>query len=337
MKNLFMEKEGSLEIRDKQMPEATGDYVVVRIVCCGICGSDVNAYRGGNPTVKYPIDGIGHEGVGIVHSVGKDVKSIAVGDRVALEPYIPDYTCHSCMEERFNNCEHLHVAGVHTDGMMADYYMIKESLVHKIPDSLSFRHAALIEPLTIGLHGTFRANVKKGDIVAVTGAGPIGILASFAVLSKGATPVIMDVLQDRLDYALSLGIPYAFNNSQGGFDSYIEKEFGHLADKMIECTGAPFILANMHDYVRHGGCIALVGWPKAPVTINTVRCMQKELDIHPSRNSNKLFPEATRLIATGFVPVERMITKTVSLEDTEETIKDMIKNPADYVKVVVEI
>lgn len=328
---------GKLELVEKPDPCLKDGYAIVKIMSVGICGSDVSAYKGGNPTVRYPIDGIGHEGVGYISEIGENDANLKVGDRVALEPFIPDMECHECREEKYNNCEHLKVAGVHTDGMMCDYYSIPIRFIHKIPDSLSFHRAALVEPLTIGLHGAFRAGVEKGDVVAITGAGPIGMLASFGVLSKGAIPVIMDVNQERLDYARSIGLPYAFNNSNGGFPEYQEERFGHRADAMIECTGSPFIHKEMHDYVRHGATIALVGWPKEPVVINTVRCMQKEINIHPSRNSNKLFPESIRLISEGFVPVDKMTSKIISLDEVEETIKDMIQNPGSYIKVVVDV
>jgi threonine dehydrogenase-like Zn-dependent dehydrogenase len=106
---------------------------------------------------------------------------------------------------------------------------------------------------------------------------------------------------------------------------------------MIECTGAAEILEEMHNYVCYGGRIALVGWAKNPVTINTIRCMQKEIDLCPSRNSANKFPEAIVLILRGKIPTDQIITKVIGLEDTDEVIQDMIANPSDYLKIVVEI
>ena len=106
---------------------------------------------------------------------------------------------------------------------------------------------------------------------------------------------------------------------------------------MIDCTGAPVILEQMHNYVCYGGRIALVGWPHNPVSINTVRLMQKEIDVCPSRNSNKKFPEAIELIHDDKIPTDAMITKMVKLEEVEATIQDMIKAPSEYLKVIVEI
>ncbi len=319
-------------------PELTGGHAVIKMETCGICGSDVTAYRGSNPTMKYPIKGIGHEGIGTIIEIGANEKNLKAGDRVALEPYVPDFTCHMCKSGRYNNCANLRVRGVHTDGMMVEYISHPVQLIHKLPDGLDAVKAACIEPLTIGLHGATRAKVTKGEKVVIFGAGTIGLMAAFACLSYGAVPILVDVLQKRLDFAKEIGIPYTFNSEDGEIAAYLrEVTAGKLPEAMIDCTGAPVILAEMHNYVCHGGRISLVGWPKQPVTINTVRCTQKEIDIYPSRNSANKFPESIELIYSGMVPVDKMITKTIELAETENVIRDMIENPSDYLKVVVKI
>lgn len=338
MKVLSLLKPGELVIKNLPKPTLLPGQAVVKIEMCGICGSDVTAYRGVNPTMKYPIDGIGHEGVGIIEEIGENDKGLKPGDRVALEPYVPCNECHMCKQGRFNNCENLRVCGVHKNGMMAEYFLHPVQLLYKLPDSLNFKQATLVEPLTIGLHGATRARVSKGDNVVVFGAGTIGLLAAFACINYGATPILVDVLQSRLDEAKKLGVPYVFNSQNGELEAFLrEATGGTLPDAMIDCTGAPAILQEMHNYVRHGGRIALVGWPHAPVSINTVRCMQKELDIFPSRNSNAKFPESIGLVNNKKVPTDDIITKTIALEEVEATIQDMVQNPAQYMKVVVKI
>lgn len=148
----------------------------------------------------------------------------------------------------------------------------------------------------------------------------------------------MDVLQKRLDYAKELGVPCTFNSKDGNVEEYLrEVTGGKLPEAMIDCTGAPVILENMHNYVCHGGRTALVGWPHDPVRINTVRLMQKEIDVCPSRNSNGKFPEAISLVNEGRVPTDAIITKMIELDQVEDTIKDMIQSPSDYLKVIVNI
>lgn len=338
MKILNLPQKEQLNIEEAPKPTLEPGQAVIKIEWCGICGSDVTAFRGTNPTMKYPVEGIGHEGVGIIEEIGENDKGLKVGDRVALEPYVPCNECHMCKAGRFNNCKDLRVCGVHKNGMMAEYFLHPVQLLYKLPDSLDFRRATLVEPLTIGLHGVSRARVSKGEHCVVFGAGTIGLLAAFACLHYGATPILVDVLQSRLDQAKALGIPHVFNSKEGGVEEFLrEATNGKLPEAMVDCTGAPVILQEMHNYVCHGGRIALVGWPHAPVAINTVRCMQKELDICPSRNSNAKFPEAIDMVAGGEIPTDAIITKDITLEQVEETIKDMAANPAEYLKVVVKI
>jgi len=338
MKVLSLIKPGELIFEDLPKPELTLGNAIVKMEACGICGSDVTAYRGVNPTVRYPIQGIGHEGVGTIEEIGENDKGLKIGDRVALEPYVPCNKCHMCKAGRFNNCTDLNVCGVHKNGMMAEYFSHPIELIYKLPEELDFHSAACIEPLSIGLHGATRARVSAGDHVVVFGAGTIGLMASLACLNYGAIPIVVDIIQMRLDLAKECGIPYTFNSSNGNVVEYLQQiTKGKLPEAMIDCTGAASILEQMHNFVCHGGRIALVGWPHEPVKINTVRCMQKELDIFPSRNSNAKFNEAINLIASNKVPVKKIITKTIELSEAEAVIKDMIANPNDYMKVVVDL
>lgn len=338
MKVLSLIKPGELVIEDLPKPKLTSGNAIVKIEACGICGSDVTAYRGVNPTVSYPIQGIGHEGVGTIVEIDKNDKGLKAGDRVALEPYVPCNKCHMCKAGRFNNCKNLKVCGVHKNGMMAEYFSHPIELIYKLPNELDFRSAACVEPLTIGLHGATRARVSKGEHVVVFGAGTIGLMASFACISYGAIPIIIDILQTRLDFAKECKIQHTFNSSNGKVVEYLQQVTnGKLPEAMIDCTGAPSVLEQMHNYVCHGGRIALVGWPHDHVSINTIRCMQKELDIHPSRNSNAKFEESINLITSGSIPVDKIITKTIELSEVKETIKDMAENPNDYMKVIVNI
>lgn len=338
MKVLSVIQPGDLQIQEIAKPVACPGHAVVKMVICGICGSDVTAYRGTNPTMRYPIEGIGHEGVGIIEEIGPNDKGLMVGDRVALEPYVPCNECHMCKAGRFNNCTHLKVCGVHKNGMMTDYFMHPVQLIYKLPDSLEFQRAALVEPLTIGLHGAFRARVSKGEYCVVFGAGTIGLLAAFACIHAGATPIVVDVLEARLGFAQKVGIAHIFNSSYGDVEAYLsDVTSGKMPEAMIDCTGSPFVIKNMHNYVCHGGRIALVGWPHNPVEINTVRCMQKELDVLPSRNSNAQFPTAIEMIDSGEIPVDEFISATIQLDEVEQTIQKMIENPELYLKVLVTI
>lgn len=340
MRTLSILEPGKLVMESLPRPVLAQGNAIVKMEMCGICGSDVTAYCGTNPTMRYPIHGLGHEGMGVIEEIGENDKGLCIGDRVVLEPYVPCNECHMCREGRYNNCTSIHVCGVHKNGMMTEYFSHPISLTHKLPDDLDSLRASLAEPLTIGLHGAARANVKAGETVVIFGAGTIGLMAGFACLSYDAVPILIDIEQKRLDFAKNeVNIPNTFNSRTDGDLLGFLKNItdGKLPDAMIDCTGANSILADMHNYVCHGGRIALVGWPHGDVTINQTRMMQKELDILPCRNSAHKFPEAIALLQRRKLPIEKLITKTIQLDETEDTIRDMIARPGNYLKVVIKI
>ena len=139
MRMLSIFEPGKLVMEDMPRPTLTPGHAIVEIEKCGICGSDVTAYSGKNPTMKYPIHGLGHEGVGTIVEIGENEEGFKVGDRVALEPYVPDFSCHMCKVGRFNNCADLHVCGVHKDGMMTEYFSHPIKLLYKFPESSAGR------------------------------------------------------------------------------------------------------------------------------------------------------------------------------------------------------
>ncbi len=338
MKVLCIDKKETLLVRDFEMPQVTQKNAVIKMIKCGICGSDVTAYRGSNPTMKYPVNGIGHEGVGIIEAIEQNEKGLNKGDRVALEPYVPCNSCYMCKQGRFNNCTDIRVCGVHKDGMMAEYFSHPIQLLYKIPDEMTFTEAAFVEPLTIGLHGVARAKVGKGDWCVIFGSGTIGLMAAFGCIEKGATPILIDIVDSKLQRAKTYGFEHVINSQKEDVvQRLLELTNNKLPENLIECTGSPQVISKMHDYVCYGGRIALVGWPKAPVEINTVRSTQKELEIYTSRNSNAQFPTAMEMIKNKKLPISDLVTKEISLSEVESTILDMIDHPDNYTKVVVEI
>lgn len=339
MRALSIKEPRKLVLEEIEKPELIEGNAIVRVEKVGICGSDITAYKGSNPTMKYPIQGLGHEGVGVIVEIGENNKGLKVGDKVALEPYVPDFTCHMCQAKRFNNCMNLRVCGVHKDGMMVDYFLHPVELIYKIPEDMELSEAVLVEPLTISMHGCTRAKVSKGENVVIFGAGTIGVMAAFTCQHYGATPILVDVLDSRLEFAKNtLSISHVFNSTKGDLVEYLmDLTNGKLPEAMIECTGSPAVISNMHNYVCHGGRIALVGWPKSNVEINQIRLMQKEIDLYPSRNSCAKFPEAIDLIYGKTLPITKVITKTIALYQLEETILDMMEKPENYLKVVINM
>lgn len=338
MRIICVSEPGKVSIDETPYPVLQQEYAIVKIIYCGICGSDTGAFKGSNPTVKYPIVGLGHEGIGIIEEIGDNDKGLKKGDRVALEPYISCTKCHQCLKGRFNNCTDIRVCGVHTTGMMSDYFIHPIRLIHKIPDTLSLEEAVLTEPFTIGLHAATRGAVTKGDKCLIFGAGVIGLMTAFAVQTYGGQPILCDVLQGRLDKAKEIGFENVFNSAEGDLVEYLKNiTDGKMADVIIDCTGSPMVVKNLHLYISYGGRIVLVGWSNKPVEINTIKLMQKEVTIYASRNSNQKFPEAMKLIGQGVLPIDKMISGFVKVDDFQDTLLNIIANPEDYLKVVVQI
>jgi threonine dehydrogenase-like Zn-dependent dehydrogenase len=210
MKALFLEGPGIVNIKEVPYPERKKGYAIVKMTAASICGSDISAYRGHGQAVSYPLI-LGHEAVGIVEDIDENAAGIKVGDHVILDPYLYCGECYSCSLGRTNCCEHLKVLGVQTNGAMCEYISHPDNLLHKLPDNISLELAPLAEPLTIALHGLHRAQTKKGEHIAIIGAGPIGLLAGMAALQYGAIPIIIDIMDERLELAKSQGIKHVIN------------------------------------------------------------------------------------------------------------------------------
>ncbi|MGI6578985.1 MAG: zinc-dependent alcohol dehydrogenase [Saccharofermentanales bacterium] len=327
-----------LRIEDVKKPECNSGFALIKMIKCGICGSDVNAYLKTNPTVNYPIIGLGHEGIGEIEELLDDDTDFKIGDRVVIEPYIPCMKCNMCKNERFNNCENLKVSGVHTNGVMSGYFLHPLKLIYKIPDKLTDSEACLVEPLTISLHALFRANVKAEENVVIFGAGTIGALASLAANAYGANVNIVDVNNKRLEYIKSLGIENIINSTQEDLIKTLRENCcGRLPSVMIDCTGSNAILENIHEYVEHGARVVWVGWPKKNIKLNQTKCMQKELSIFASRNSNNKFPEAINLLSNKIIPSVELITDEIKVDELETMFIDLIQNPSNHLKVVVNL
>lgn len=336
MRIVNLSEPGKISVEEMDYPVLQEGYAIVEVVYCGICGSDVSAFKGVNPTAKYPLEGLGHEAVGVIKEIGDNDAGLCVGDRVALEPYIGCTVCHRCQRGDYNNCTDLRVCGVHTGGMMRDYFSHPIRLVHKLPDDLSMEDAVLVEPFTIGLHAITRSNVAAGDFCLIFGSGIIGLMAAFGAKNRGATPLLVDMQQSRLDEAKEMGFE-VFNSQTGDLEAYLkERTAGRMADVIVDCTGAPPVIGSVHLYAAYGARISLVGWPNKPVEINTIKCMQKEVSIFPVRNSRHQFPVAMELVRSGVLPVERLVTKHVPVEAIESTLDDIRLHPENYLKAVVD-
>lgn len=334
MKAVYMEKPWNIEISDVQMPEPKEGEALLRVKSAGICGSDIGAFRGTNGLVSYPRI-IGHEIAGEVISIPENNKNgIKPGDRVIVDPYLYCGHCYPCSIGRTNCCVDLKVLGVHVDGGMAEYFCHPADMLLKVPDDMPWDIIPLAEPLTIALHGIHRLNLKAGEHIAINGAGPIGLLAAMVALHYGAEPIMIDLVKERLDFAKSLGVQYTINlREEDLIEKVREYTNGRMAECVMEASGANSAIRATLDIVSHAGRIALTGWPKQETPIPTDMITRKEVDVRGARTSAGEFPEAIELIYHQKVDVRRILTKVISIDEAPETIRDIEKNPGDYMKV----
>ena len=327
-----------VECIDVEKPTPKAGEALLKIEAAGICGSDIGAFRGTNNLVSYPRI-IGHELAGVVLSIPEDnPKGIKVGDKVVVEPYVYCGHCYPCRIGRTNCCTDMHTLGVHIDGGMCEYFCHPAHMLVKMPEGMTFEQAAMAEPLTISMHGIHRGAFKAGEYCVVIGAGPIGLAAAMTAQAYGGHGILIDIVQERLDFAKNVtGIEYVINSGkEDAVKKIAEITNGDMAQLVIECSGANQAIRATFDYVCNAGRVVFTGWPKKETSLPTDIITKKELDVRGGRNSVHEFEEALELIQSKRVDMPKMLTKTVTPDEAPATIIDIEKNPGNYMKVVVK-
>ncbi|MDO4521984.1 MAG: zinc-binding alcohol dehydrogenase family protein [Eubacteriales bacterium] len=338
MKAVKLEEPKNIACVEIAKPSPQKGEALLKIMTAGICGSDIGAYRGTNSLVSYPRI-IGHELAGVIESIPEDnPKGLCPGDEVLVDPYLYCGECYPCSIGRTNCCTDLHVLGVHVDGGMAEYFCHPADMLVKKPAELSWEEAAMVEPLTISLHGVHRGALKAGEYCVVIGAGTIGLLAGMVGQAYGAHVILLDLVQERLDFAKSLGIEYVINSGkEDAVEAVKAITGGNMAQLVMECSGANAAIRATLDYVSHAGRITLTGWPPRATELPTDVITRKEIDIRGARTSAGEFEEAIQLIVEKKVDIKKILTKTVSIDEAPETVRDIEQNPGNYLKVVVDL
>ncbi|HET9598922.1 MAG TPA: NAD(P)-dependent alcohol dehydrogenase, partial [Anaeromyxobacteraceae bacterium] len=267
MRAVVLEKKGELRLRDIELPQAVGPAdVKIAVERVGVCGSDVHYYthgRIGPFVVKDPMV-LGHEASGKVVEVGSAVKDLKVGDRVCMEPGIPDLHSRASRLGLYNvdpNVVFWATPPVH--GCLARTVVHPAAFTYRLPDNVSFAEGAMVEPFAIGMQAATKARIQPGDLAVVIGCGTIGIVTALAALAGGCSRVIVsDVLQEKLDLAARYPGITAVNVKKEDLGAVVRAATdGWGADVVFEASGSPAAYKGLFDQLRPGGCVVLIGIP----------------------------------------------------------------------------
>lgn len=313
---------GNLEVQDKPEPFPKEDQVKIKVKYAGVCGSDIHTYEG-DYKVGAPVT-LGHEFSGEVVEVGEGVTEFKVGDRVTSETtYYICGECEYCQTRDYNLCNHRKGLGTQQDGAFAKYVIARKQSVHRLPENVDYRSAAMTEPLACTYHAIEKVNIQEGELVVVIGPGPIGLLAAQVAKSRGATVIITGLSNDqlRLDKAKELGIDYARNTQEEDIKALVEQlTNGYGADVVLECSGAVPAAKQGLDLLRKKGKYAQVGlFAKPVVEFDLEKIIQKEIHVVGSRSQKPAdWEPALALMNEGKVNAKALVTHEFNITQWDE-------------------
>lgn len=335
MKAIRVESPRQINIIETEKPEIkTGNEVLIKVKMVGVCGSDMHIYHGTNPLATLPRI-IGHEVTGVVEAIGDDVSSISVGDKVVLEPIMTCGQCYACRSGRQNVCDQLVVFGVHREGGMQEYLVVPEKVVHKVDSSLDFKEAVLVEPFTIGAQANWRGDVRQGDIVFIMGAGPIGLCVLKIAKLKGATVIISDLSDERLEFAKRWGVDFTINAGKLDVkEQVMEMTNGMGANVVIDAVCIPKTFEDAIEVASIAGRVVVLGFDSRTSNIPQLPITKKELTIVGSRLQTNKFPEVIKLFNERKLQVEDMVTHEFPVENMKDAIELIENEPSKIRKIV---
>lgn len=333
-------RQGALAVKDMPVPEAGPHQVLIRVRGAAVCGSDLHAYNydPGYEFIQVPVV-LGHEFSGTVVEAGSAVEDIQAGDRVVAEATQYCGRCSCCLAGRANICENFQVTGLHLDGGMAEYACIDARFAHRLPEGVGYTAGALVEPASVAVHGVAdNCRIRPGDVVVVTGAGAIGLLAAQVARAMGAGEVTIVGLSGDAPVRLRWAVEHGFRTvCLDGQDPCAES--GQVsrpgeADVVIECSGGPEALAGATGLLRKGGQLTVVGLYARPAEIFFTAAVRKEIVIRTSYSSRWVnYEQAIRLINSGQVEVESL-ARVFPLADAVEAFQASLQK--EVVKAVLK-
>ena len=341
MKASVCYKQNDLRTEDLPIPEISDNEVLIKMLACGLCGTDIQKIRG--DTVNKPTV-LGHEVVGKIVKKGKNVSKFEIGDRVITAIHVPCFTCHYCNKGHYTICEQFRTNNIDPGGF-AEFIRIPKlhlnHLTHKVSNNVTDEEATLIEPIACCLHGLKQADIRPNDSVLIMGAGTIGILHAQLAKIKGANKVIVsDMSEFKLQKALNVGCDYAINIKEKNIIDEVNKiTDGQGVDVIVIAAGVSSLVADAVNMVRRAGkIIVFSGFDKNKlVTLDVSRFFKDEISIIGTYSVTPYeFPEALDLLEKRKLNTKEMITHVYPLNKLSEAI-DISTNPEQPVlKVIIK-
>jgi 2-desacetyl-2-hydroxyethyl bacteriochlorophyllide A dehydrogenase len=284
---------------------------------------------------------MGHEASGVVEAIGRNARNVAVGDRITFDSTVYCNQCQWCRLGRVNLCDNRKILGVsipafRRDGCMAEYVVMPWWITYKLPDAVSFEEAALVEPAGVSMHAARITPIDVNDVVAVVGAGPIGLFAVQAAKVKGAGKVIaLDVREERLAFARKLGADITINPSQGDVKAEMQRLVGRTdVDAVLEAVGTPAAVQLGFDIVKRGGHLTLIGNVTPQVTVNLQDLIMRELNIRGSFAIAGEYRAVLDLMAQGRIQAKPLISQTRPLSEGQAAFDILHKGDPKLFKIV---
>lgn len=326
MKAVFIKGLGEIEIKDVPIPKINSKEVLVKMIVCGVCGTDIEKIKGKSAT---PLK-LGHEVAGVIVEVGSAVKNFAVGDRVFVHHHVPCYTCYYCRHGDYTLCDEFPKSNLDPCGM-AEYFRVPEDNVEKgailkLPNEVEFDEAALIEPIGCCIRGLNKAKVNAGDDVLIIGAGPVGlIMISLLKLFGAGNIIVSETSSFRLSIAKSFNVNAAVNPINENLkETVYEVTDGRGVDLAIVAVGNAKVIPQALDLLRKGGKLLLFGSPPPGdlLIYDANKIFLRELKIIPSYSTTEIETNiALKLLKLKKIDVSKLVSHRFKLDEAEKALK----------------
>jgi L-iditol 2-dehydrogenase len=339
MKAAICKKPFEISIEEVPTPTPGPDELLIQVKASAICGSDINAYEGKHPLIRLPLI-LGHEFSGVIVKKGEEVNGFQEGDRVVVEPSFVCGRCFFCQRVEYYLCENLKQLGHQLQGSFAEYTLSKAKFTYRLPDSIAFEKAALIQPLAISIHAADRARIRNGQNVILLGMGPIGLLLLQVIKKRGARVLVSDLVDFKLDKATSLGADRICHGSDPLIhEKVMDWTQGRGADIVIDAAGTSATIRQSFSFVRRGGTILLLGitgHEKEEVPLE--RATLDELNVLGTvRYGVEDFPRAIEMIQQEAVDLDSIITRRFGMTALPDVFRETVQSPERMLRSVMVV